>query len=126
MPTTIDLNHRDPTDFPSPPDFEEDASGNVDFKKNVRKAVQNSVQAWAITNTLIDSAKDRIDLVATIQSEIDAIEPPISPSALEETAKNYKSNISTGFLQTIIQKIAPQVCPARKGSILPDGGKTRR
>ena len=107
MPT-IYFFQINPTDFPSPPSFKEDADGNPDFDKNERKVLQNCVQACAITNTLIDSAKDRVDLVATIQREIDAIEPPIDPCALKETGKDYKSNISTGFLQTIIQKIAPK------------------
>ena len=77
--------------------------------KNKNPAIRDEAQAFAVANSIINDNKDRIELFAKIQREIDAIDPPFDPGELVEEGKDWKSNINTGFLQTVVNKVAPRL-----------------
>lgn len=77
--------------------------------KSKRKAISSAEHAWEICKRLIKDNEDRIAEYAEIRAQADGIEPPYDNSKLEEQGKNYKSNINTGFLGTVHNKVFPRM-----------------
>ncbi len=77
--------------------------------KAKRKAISDASHAVEICKNLIDENEDRISEFAEIRAQADGIEPPFDNEKLEEQAKGYKSNINTGFLGTVHNKVFPRM-----------------
>jgi hypothetical protein len=89
-------------DAPDTPDLNDDL-------KPQRKSVETAEQALAICRRLDSDNEERIKEYASIRAKFDGIEPPFSNEKLKEEAKEYKSNIPTGFLASICNTVMNRI-----------------
>lgn len=91
--------------IPNAPELEISGDGYV----NERPAIANDDQVYEIVNRVDKDASKIIRQAAKIQRKIDGIDPPLSPYLLKEEGKAWKTNIPTGFMQTVAGKVAPRL-----------------
>lgn len=105
------------------PQSPEISAGSLD---NKRRSVESAEQALAICRRIEEDNKDRVAEYARIRAKYDGIEPPFSALKLKEEGKEYKSNISTGFLASITSMVQNRIVMRLKrtqyltGATLPD------
>lgn len=91
--------------IPNAPDIE--VSG--DEYTNSRPAIANDDQVQEIVMRVDKDASKIIRQAAKIQRKIDGIDPPLSPYLLKQEGKAWKTNIPTGFMQTVAGRVAPRL-----------------
>lgn len=84
--------------------------------KSKRRAITDASHAIEIAERLLKDNEDRIAEYAQLRAQADGIEPPFDNAKLEEQAKTYKSNINTGFLGTVHNKVFPRMVARVKGA----------
>lgn len=103
--------------MPDEADFDKDSSvhsvpNTPNLTKGLRAerlSIESTDQAVSICNSLIEENRDRVLMAKQIQEAIDSIDPPMSPQALEESGKGWMSNITTGILTSIVERILPRL-----------------
>jgi hypothetical protein len=86
------------------PDLKQKQGGLV----NKRRAITDASQAMDVINTMEYDAKKLISKAAKISSKLTG-EPPYKPALLKAQGKDYFSNISVRFLETIVNRIVPRL-----------------
>ena len=74
-----------------------------------RLAVETAGQAEQVCLGLIEENKDRIVAAQEVQKELDAIEPIYNPQELAEAGKGWMSNVSTGALSAVAERVIPRL-----------------
>jgi len=77
--------------------------------KNNRRAVTDDSHGIAICRKLFHDADKLIEVTARIREKTDGITPPFSPTIMAHEGKKHKSNMPTGFLESIMGKVAPRL-----------------
>lgn len=94
---------------PNAPVIDEDGENKV-------KSVKDVDQALSICRSLRDDSDDRITTLGRVRSLADGVDPIYDPQSLFEAGKSWKSNINTGFLQNVIQRVVTRLVMRAKSA----------
>lgn len=96
---------------PSPNNVLNDDVGNTPIVSNEliveNRTISNAAQAYSVCDTLVSDWKKGILNAARITSKLNG-ERPYNQKKLKDAAKDWKTNISTGFLATECGKVVPR------------------
>ena len=76
---------------------------------NSRRAIADEDQAFAVAERLFKDADELIRQTARIREKTDGVSPPFDPAKLKQEGKGHKSNMPTGFMDSIMGKVAPRL-----------------
>lgn len=96
---------------PSPNNVLNDDVGNTPIVNNEltveNRTISNAAQAYSVCDTLVSDWKRGILNAARITSKLNG-ERPYNQKKLKDAGKDWKTNISTGFLSTECGKVVPR------------------
>jgi len=87
--------------------------------------VKDAIQAWNICRSVEWATRAQIKTAAAIRRVIDGA-PPLSVESLRQAGNAWQSNVNTGFLDTVLQKVYPKLymriksCMYLTAAALPD------
>lgn len=84
--------------------------------KSQRRSVETVEQAMSVCGGLVSENRDRVDMAGAIAEKIDAITPPYSPAELAEKGQGWQSNVATGVISSITERITPRLLIRVKSS----------
>lgn len=76
-----------------------------DLKPN-RPAIKDAEEAWDIAKSFVSANQDRIKRDAFFLSKLDN-DPPYDTAKLRSSGSAWQSNVSSGFLSTILNRVLP-------------------
>src|SRR5690554_3339988 len=77
--------------------------------KNKRRAITSESQGIAVCERVFHDADESIRTVAKIREKSDGVAPPFSSKALMEEGAKHRSNMPTGFMESIMGKVGPRL-----------------